>query len=50
MGTRIVRKIGLIIAVISMYTGFVILYEIFASELVYHIDKPVEEHIIEHIE
>lgn len=50
MGTRITRKFGIITAIIFICTGFFIFYEILAPELVYQIDKPNEDQIIEYIE
>jgi len=49
MGKRIIRKLGLITSIIFMCTGFFILYEIFAPELAFRIDKPDEKKIIEYI-
>ena len=50
MGKRIIRKLGLITAIIFTCTGLFILYEILAPELAYHTDKPDEEQVIEYIE
>jgi len=50
MGKRIIRKLGLIVAIIFICTGLFILYEILAPEIAYQIDKPDEKQMIEYIE